>query len=116
MGHALMENRHGLVVDGCLTRADGHAERIAALYMIEPRADRATRVTLGADEGYDAEDFVTELRTMNVAPYIAAKAEAQPSTAAPPVASATKSARSYESVSKKYSAGPSPPPAAQDQA
>lgn len=29
MGHALMENRHGLVVDACLTKADGHAERIA---------------------------------------------------------------------------------------
>jgi hypothetical protein len=30
MGHALMENRNGLVVDGCLSRADGHAEHIAA--------------------------------------------------------------------------------------
>ena len=36
MGHALMENRNGLVVDACLTQADGHAERIAALHMIEP--------------------------------------------------------------------------------
>ena len=40
MGHALMENRNGLLVDACLTQADGHAERIAALHMIEPRADR----------------------------------------------------------------------------
>ena len=75
MGHALMENRHGLVVDGCLTQATGRAERIAALHMIEPRADRATRVTLGADKGYDAQDFVNELRTMNVAPHVAAKAK-----------------------------------------
>jgi hypothetical protein len=37
MGHALMENRNGLVVDACLTEADGHAEREAALAMIEPR-------------------------------------------------------------------------------
>src|SRR5574337_707779 len=37
IGHGLMENRHGLLVDACLTRADGHAERVAALYMIEPR-------------------------------------------------------------------------------
>jgi hypothetical protein len=73
MGHALMENRHGLVVDACLTRADGHAERIAALHMIEPRADRPGRVTLGADKGYDVEDFVNELRTLNVAPHVAAK-------------------------------------------
>ena len=40
MGHALMENRNGLVIDACLTEASGHAERIAALHMIEPRADR----------------------------------------------------------------------------
>ena len=34
-----MENRHGLLIDACLTLADGHAERVAALHMIEPRAD-----------------------------------------------------------------------------
>jgi hypothetical protein len=48
MGHALMENRTGLVVEACLTHADGHAERNAALAMIEPRADRPCRITLGA--------------------------------------------------------------------
>jgi transposase len=73
MGHALMENRNGLVVDACLTEADGHAEREAALAMIEPRADRPGRITLGADKGYDAEDFVNELRSMNVTPHVAAK-------------------------------------------
>jgi transposase len=50
MGHALMENRNGLVVDACLTPADGHAERIAALHMIEPRADRPQAITLAADK------------------------------------------------------------------
>lgn len=73
MGHALMENRNGLVVEACLTHADGHAERDAALAMIEPRADRPARITLGADKGYDAEDFVNELRAMNVTPHVAAK-------------------------------------------
>lgn len=73
MGHALMENRNGLVVDACLTQADGHAEREAALAMVEPRADRPGRITLGADKGYDAEDFVNELRSMNVTPHVAAK-------------------------------------------
>ena len=71
MGHALMENRNGLVVDACLTEADGHAERIAALHMIEPRADRPRPITLGADKAYDAEDFVNELRSMNVTPHVA---------------------------------------------
>jgi len=75
MGHALMENRNGLVVEACLTHADGHAERNAALAMIEPRADRPVRITVGADKGYDAEDFVNELRAMNVTPHVAAKAK-----------------------------------------
>jgi len=71
MGHLLMENRHGLIVDGCVTEASGQAERIAALAMIEKRADRPNRITLGADKGYDAEDFVNELRSMNVTPHVA---------------------------------------------
>lgn len=71
MGHGLMENRHGLLVDACLTPAGGHAERMAALHMIEPRADRPRAITLGADKGYDAEDFVNELRSMNVTPHVA---------------------------------------------
>ncbi len=36
IGHGLMENRSGLIVDTRLTRASGHAERLAALDMIEP--------------------------------------------------------------------------------
>src|SRR4051794_6455045 len=71
MGHGLMENRHGLLVDACLTLADGHAERVAALHMIEPRADRPRAITLGADKGYDAEDFVNELRSMRITPHVA---------------------------------------------
>jgi transposase len=71
IGHTLMENRSGLIVDTRLTVADGHAERIAALSMIEPRADRPRAVTLGADKGYDAEDFVNELRSMNVRAHVA---------------------------------------------
>jgi hypothetical protein len=71
MGHALMENRNRLVVDACLTEANGHAERIAALHMIEPRADRSRAITLGADKVYDAEDFVNELRSLNATPHVA---------------------------------------------
>jgi transposase len=71
IGHGLMENRHGLLVDACLTLADGHAERVAALHMIEPRADRPTAITLGADKAYDAEDFVNELRSMKVTAHVA---------------------------------------------
>ena len=66
-----MENRSGLLVNACLTQADGHAERMAALAMIEAYADRPQRITLGADKGFDAEDFVNELRAMRVTPHVA---------------------------------------------
>src|SRR5215831_1169827 len=64
IGHGLMENRSGLIVDARLTRVSGHAERLAALDMIVHVADRPVAVTLGADKGYDAADFVEELRGM----------------------------------------------------
>ena len=71
IGHGLMENRSALLVDTCLTPAGGHAERAAALHMIEPHAERPTAITLGADKAFDAEDFVNELRTMKVTPHVA---------------------------------------------
>jgi Transposase DDE domain len=39
--------------------------------MIEPRADRPQKITVGADKAYDAEDFVNELRSMNASPHVA---------------------------------------------
>jgi transposase len=71
IGHGLMENRSGLLVDARLTRVSGHAERLAALEMIEPHADRSRAITLGADRGYDTADFVEELRTLKVRPHVA---------------------------------------------
>ena len=71
IGHALMENRNGLFVDARLTKVSGHAERLAALDMIEPHADRPNAITLGGDKGLDAADFVMELRDINVTPHIA---------------------------------------------
>ena len=79
IGHGLMENRSGLIVDCRLTLVSGHAERLAALEMIEAHAAkddqrRPRAITLGADKGYDAADFVDDLREMNVRPHVAAKA------------------------------------------
>ncbi len=72
MGHALMENRSGLVVDAELTRATGTAERLAALAMLEGVArDTGRRVTVGADKGYDTADFVMEVRELNAVPHLA---------------------------------------------
>lgn len=75
IGHALMENRNGLIVQGDLTQADGHAERKAALDMVHRHSPGSTRrLTLGADKGYDAGGFVSELRKACVTPHVAQKA------------------------------------------
>src|SRR3954466_11418032 len=70
MGHALMENRHGLVVGATLTPATGTAEREAAIKMIVRRSPGARRLTLGADKGYDTKNFVADLRELNIAPHV----------------------------------------------
>jgi transposase len=70
VGHVLMENRSGLVVDAELTRASGHAERLAALAMLD-RLPTAGPATPGTDRGFDARDFVMELRERRVTPHIA---------------------------------------------
>jgi transposase len=74
MGHTLMENRNGLIVQAELTHADGHAERRAALDMIHRHSPGSTRrLTLGADKGYDSADFVADLRQACVTPHVAQK-------------------------------------------
>jgi transposase len=70
MGHLLMENRNGLIVDAALTPATGTAEREAALAMLGRRRGRH-RATLGADKGYDVAGFVADLRRLNVTPHVA---------------------------------------------
>lgn len=72
MGHALMENRNGLVVDSRLTQASGTAEREAALEMVE-NIPGTKRVTLAADRGYDTAGFVSGLRSLRATPHVARK-------------------------------------------
>jgi transposase len=75
MGHTLTDNRHGLVVNARVTQADGHAEREAAKIMIrdarQAAEDPAAEVTLGADKGYDAAEFIEALHGMKVTPHVA---------------------------------------------
>src|SRR5712675_1945163 len=70
MGHVLMENRNGLLVQTFLTEASGRAERDAALLMMEA-IPPGKRVTLGGDKNYDTREFVRELRGMNITPHVA---------------------------------------------
>jgi len=75
MGHALIENRHGLVVQADATAANGTVEREAALAMIDRHDPGSERpLTLGADKAYDASGFVADLRQMCVTPHVAQKA------------------------------------------
>jgi transposase len=72
MGHALMENRHGLAVDGGVSQATGTAERDEALALIDRhRGRRRRRITLGADKAYDVATFVHALKSRSVTPHIA---------------------------------------------
>jgi len=64
MGHALMENRHGLAVDGGISLATGTAERETALQLVVSRPSRR-RITLGADKAYDVQQFIADLRSHN---------------------------------------------------
>jgi transposase len=67
LGHALVENRNGLIAAAMVTHADGYAERDAALLMLNERQkDRARRITVGADKAYDTKDFVTTAREFHV--------------------------------------------------
>jgi transposase len=81
LGHVLMENRNGLVVDTRLTRATGTAERDAALDMAARLPGGTRRVTLGGDKNYDTQDFVNKLRDAAVTPHVAQNQHARRSSA-----------------------------------
>ena len=71
MGHATMENRHGLAVAGMVTLADGTAERRASQIMLKAKAREAgCRITVGEDKAYDTADHVAHLRAINVTPHV----------------------------------------------
>jgi hypothetical protein len=63
MGHATMENRHGLAVTGMVTHANGTAERRASEIMLKAKSKAAGhRITAGEDKAYDTVDHVANLR------------------------------------------------------
>ena len=69
MGHALMENRNGLIVGGMVTRATGDAEPITAVELLKAEAG-GRRVTVGADKAYDTANFVMECREESITPHV----------------------------------------------
>jgi transposase len=71
LGHLLMENRHGLIVDALVSAASGTAERDAAIVMLGELPLTSRRITVGADKLFDTRDFVHRTRTMQVTPHVA---------------------------------------------
>ena len=72
MGQALMENRHGLLVDFQVTTATGTAERDVVPQVIDDARARGFHPrTLGADKGYDTTECVRTLRSYGVTPHVA---------------------------------------------
>jgi IS5 family transposase len=69
-GHLLMENRNGLAVSACATPATGTAERDVGVAFAKTLSGNG-RVTLGGDKGYDTQDFVQDLRDLQVTPHVA---------------------------------------------
>jgi transposase len=70
MGHVLMENRHGLVVDGRVSEANGRAERDSAVAMVGEQPG-SHRITVGGDKLYDTRDYVQTMRDLNAVPHVA---------------------------------------------
>jgi transposase len=71
LGHALVENRNGLIAAAAVTQADGHGERKAALEMLQNKQKGCKRrITVGADKAYDAKDFVAAARQLNVTVHV----------------------------------------------
>jgi transposase len=72
MGHALMENRHGLLVDFQVTHATGTAERDMVPKLLDEAKERRFHPkTLGGDKNYDTHDCVDDMRERRVTPHVA---------------------------------------------
>jgi transposase len=72
LGHLVVENRHGLIVDAMASTADGRAEREVAALLLHDRVKRRgwRRRTVGADKAYDTREFVTTARALGLTPHV----------------------------------------------
>jgi transposase len=71
LGHALVENRNGLIAAAMATQTDGYAEREAALLMLEEKQKGSSRrITVGADKAFDTKDFIQAARALNVTAHV----------------------------------------------
>lgn len=69
MGHTVMENRNGLIVQAAASQATGKAERETASDLLSQLPGKQ-RKTVGADKNYDTAGFVAECREMKITPHV----------------------------------------------
>jgi transposase len=72
LGHALGENRNGLILAVTVTEANGTAERRAALAMLDEVQERYALQpsTLGADRGFDDSEFFQAIEARQIEPHV----------------------------------------------
>ena len=70
MAHAVSENQHGLVVATSVSACSPRAERHAAIAMVRRLKKTARPRTVVADKGYHEQDFVEELKQMDIAAHV----------------------------------------------
>ena len=71
LGHAVVENRNGLIVAAMSTTADGTAEREASILMLSEFPDRCKSITWGGDKAYDTQEHVRLVRELGAIPHVA---------------------------------------------
>jgi transposase len=71
LGHAVVENRHGLVVAAMATTADGTGERDASILLLSEFPETPERITWGGDKAYDTEEHVSLVRELGATPHVA---------------------------------------------
>jgi len=75
LAHAISENRNGLVMAVSVSEANGRAECLAAVKMVDALRERSIAVrTLGADRGYDSGALMIALEQRGVTPHVAMRA------------------------------------------
>lgn len=73
MGHALTENRNGLIMAVTVTEANGRAESAASIELLDElrHKHRVCAKTVGEDRGYDSGPHLLELEQRGITPHIA---------------------------------------------
>jgi transposase len=75
-GHAVIENRHGLVVGAEASQSATNAEREIAVDLLDQvlvtvqQRNPEQQITLGADTQYQDEKFIEDLRQRKIAPHV----------------------------------------------